>query len=219
MIYEERHIRVQPGAFDEYRRWAHSQMWPNLVAAGHVPLCLLSGLIGLSAQDVVLFTGFSGYEAWQAAQPLIAGDGPATAPRAWIERETARLLLPSETRPDLPVAPSKRRAVYGLRRWWIDPENWPEYNRLSVEGVWPALDHMGHYSLGQFRHAATTSPLEIVNIAGYDDPAMWQATRDPATAGVPDDLVAKFRTAIRTRRAMVRESYVCLMAAHWPDIA
>lgn len=61
-----------------------------------------------------------------------------------------------------------------MRRWWIHPEDWTEFNRLSYEGIWPAMDYMGHYVLGQFRNTATTARLECLNLAGYDDPTMWQ---------------------------------------------
>jgi hypothetical protein len=108
--------------------------------------------------------------------------------------------------------------VYGMRRWWIRPQDWPEMNRLSFEGVWPALDAMGHYVLGEFRDAATTSPLELVNLAGYRDAAHWRATRNPGDPvhGVAPELVERSRTLGRQRRGLVRRSYVCLMAAHWP---
>jgi hypothetical protein len=44
-------------------------------------------------------------------------------------------------------------------------EDWEEFNQLSLEGIWPAMDYMGHYVLGMFRNAAHTSRLECVNLA------------------------------------------------------
>ena len=215
MIYEERRIRLRPGAFRDYRTWALETQWPALAAAGHRPLCLLNGLIGAGAQDVVSFAGFEDFDAWQTAQPLLAGD--AEAPRPWIESEEARPLLASAHRPTGPTRPDQRRPVYGLRRWWIRPEDWLAFNRLSHDGVWPAMDHMGHWVLGQFRDAATTSPLAIINLAGYRDVAHWQETRTPREHGVPDEPLRKLATLGRERAGLVLSSYVCLMAAHWPD--
>ena len=216
MIYEERRIRLAPGCFQDYRTWALERLWPRLAESGHRPLCLLNGLIGAGAEDVVCIVGFEDFDAWQAAQPILVGDA-RDGPRRWIESGEARPLLASAYRPDGPTKPEDRRPVYGLRRWWIDPADWLAFNRLSYDGVWPALDHMGHYVLGQFRDAATTSPLAIVNLAGYHDPAHWQATRNPAEHGVPAELIEKFATLGRQRAPLVLSSYVCLMRAHWPD--
>ena len=78
---------------------------------------------------------------------------------------------------------------------------------------------MGHYVLGMFRQAncSSTGRLECVNLAGYDDAIMWQNTRDPAAHGVPSELLDALETKGRARNALVLESFVCLMTAHWPD--
>ena len=214
MIYEERRIRLHRGSFQDYRAWALQTLWPQLTAAGHRPLCFLNGLIGAGVEDVVCFTGFEDFDAWQAAQPILAGD--SSSPREWIASEKARPLLASAYRPTGPTRPEDRRPVYGLRRWWIRPEDWLTFNRLSYEGVWPAMDHMGHWVLGQFRDAVTTNPLAIINLAGYHDVAHWQATRTPAEHGVPAEELEKLATLGRQRNDIVISSYVCLMAAHWP---
>jgi hypothetical protein len=52
-------------------------------------------------------------------------------------------------------------------------------------------------------------------LAGYDDANMWQATRNPAAHGVPAELLESLETKGRARNAMVIESFVCLMTAHW----
>ena len=148
MLYEERRIRLRSGAFPDYRRWVHSTLWPALEAAGHAPLCLLNGLIGAAVEDVVLIVsaqqppavgprapappeslkppavqvGFADFEARMAAQPLLVGAREdAAPPRSLIESEDVHVLLPSAYRPDSPPLPENRRAVYGVRRWWIHP--------------------------------------------------------------------------------------------------
>ena len=217
MIYEERRIQLKPGSFPDYRTFVLESSWPRLAEAGHRPLCLLNGRVGTGSENAVLIVGFDGYDAWQSAQPAIAGAGPGDPPRAWIASEQARLMTPSPYRPTPTTPDDDRRAVYGLRRWWIEPGDWEEFARLSFEGVWPAMDHMGHWVLGQFRTAATTSPLEIVNLAGYRDAAHWEATRDPVAQGVREDKVELLRTLGAERRALVLRSYVTLMTAHWPE--
>ena len=216
MIYEERRIRLKPRSFPDYRTFVLESLWPRLAEAGHRPLCLLNGRVGAGSDDVVLIVGYDGYDAWQSAQPAITGAGPGDPPRSWIADEQARLMTPSPYRPTPTTPDDDRRAVYGLRRWWIEPDDWDEFARLSFEGVWPAMDHMGHWVLGQFRTAATTSPLEIVNLAGYRDAAHWEATRDPVEQGVPEEKVELLRTLGAARRALVHRSFVTLMTAHWP---
>ena len=80
-------------------------------------------------------------------------------------------------------------------------------------------DQMGHYVLGFFCQVNTSSTgrLECVNLAGYDDATMWQDTRDPAAHGVPPDLLEALESKGRARNALVLESFVCLMTAHWPE--
>ncbi|MDE0442438.1 MAG: hypothetical protein OXL38_10005 [Gammaproteobacteria bacterium] len=75
----------------------------------------------------------------------------------------------------------------------------------------------GHWVIGQFRDAATTNPLAIIDLAGYHFVALWQATRTPAEHGVPVEELAKLATRGRERSDIVISSYVCLMTAHWPD--
>ena len=78
---------------------------------------------------------------------------------------------------------------------------------------------MGHFVLGFFCQASTSSTgrLECVNLAGYDDATMWQDTRHPEEHGVPSELLNALETKGRARNALVQESFVCLMTAHWPD--
>ena len=85
MIYGERRIKLAQPSFGDYRRFVLESLWPQLLADGHQPLCLLNGLIGLGTEDVLLIVGFESYEHWLTAQPAIAGDGAGTAPRSWIE--------------------------------------------------------------------------------------------------------------------------------------
>ena len=218
MLYDERRVRLRSDRdWPEYRRWALQELWPALEAAGHKPVCVLNGLIGKGVQDVLLIVGFGDLDARQAAQPLFAGKAALV-----VTDDDAQLLLSSPYTEDRSAAiAGHRRAIYGVRRWWIEPTRWDEFVQLSHDGIWPAMDWMGHFVLGMFCHAAdsSTGRLECVNLAGYDDAVMWQATRNPAAHGVPADLLDALETKGRARNAMVLESFVCLMTAHWPDDA
>ena len=139
MIHEERRVRlVSEAAWPDYRRWALNALWPALEAAGATPLVLLNGLIGKGVQDAVVIVGFPDFEARQTLQPLFA-DGPT----ALVDVEEVHLVESSRFTADR-GAPEDRRAIYGLRRWWIAPEDWDEFVQMSYEGIWPAMDYMGH---------------------------------------------------------------------------
>ena len=119
--------------------------------------------------------------------------------------------------PETPV--EDRRPTYGLRRWMIDPAQWDHFTALSHDGVWPAMDYMGHRVLGQFRTAALTDPLEVTNLAGYRSVGNWHETRsgrDPES-GVPEDLRKLLVDLGGERAGLVGRSWVQLTNAHWPD--
>ena len=225
-IYEERRVVLRNNQFKDYKDHIFSGIWPSLEAAGARPLCLLNGLIGAPSEECYLFTGFKDADAWLKAQELITGvsgnggsDLSLRSRAEIISEERVRLLLPSPMRPNPETRAEDRRAVYGFRRWWINPEDYPEFARLSLENIWPAMDEMGHHVLGQFREAATTDPMEVINLAGYDSPAHWHETRSARSPSSPISDEAR-RLMIEggpKRRALEKRTYVTLMTAHWPD--
>ena len=225
-VYEERRVVTKPGRFDDYLRLVRERVWPDLERAGAQTLVLLNGLIGAPDEETYMFTGFTDAAAWQQGQELITGvpvsGGPSNSPlraRAdLIAEESVRLMIPSRYRPDPSPAVEDRRPVYGARRFFIDPKDREEFSRLSYEGVWPAVDDIGHYVLGQFHTAALTDPLEMLNLAGYHSAGHWYETRsvgDPSS-GASAESREKRRTIGEQRRRLVKFSYVRLLTSHWP---
>ena len=118
-----------------------------------------------------------------------------------------------------PETPERdRRAVYGMRRFWIQPGDWREFVRHSAEGIWPRIESQDACILGLFRDAAVTEPLECVLLTGYHGAAHWEETRATSEAfqRLPGDLRGTDEQARTGRNAMTLRSYVCLMTAHWP---
>ncbi|MGH2587859.1 MAG: hypothetical protein ACRDJE_23310 [Dehalococcoidia bacterium] len=224
--YEERRVVLQPGALPAYRRLVHEALWPALAEAGARPLCLLSGLIGAPVAETYLFTGFPDAEAWVRAQPLLGGTDPEAGRvealgeqrASLIVEERARLLVDCGVRPKAETPLGDRRAVYGLRRFWIRPADWPAFVRQSSEGIWPRIETQDACILGMFRDAAITDPLEAVLITGYHSPAHWQETRGHGETAptVSEALREGSRRAGTDRNALTLRSYVYLMTAHWP---
>jgi hypothetical protein len=226
-LYEVRRAVLHRAALPEYRRHVFGSLWPALAATGGRPLCLLSGLIGLPADETYLVTGFPDLEAWQRAQTLLGGTDPDTGTAVGdrerratlIREESARLFLDSGVRPKLSTPDVDRRSVYGMRRFWLSGTDWPEFVRHSAEGIWPRIESQGACILGLFRDAATTEPLEALLLTGYHGPAHWEETRGYGEGArrVTDDLRAPDEQSRRGRNAITLRSYVCLMTAHWPE--
>jgi hypothetical protein len=226
MWYEERRVVLRRGSLPAWRALVFDQLWPELRRAGTRPLCLLSGLIGAAAEETYLFTGFPDADSWLRCQPLIAGLDPDTASDSGAQRartdliaeESARLLRASPVRPKDVTPETDRRAVYGMRRFWIAPGDWPRFVENSANGIWPRIESQDAAILGLFRDAATTDPLECTLLTGYHGPAHWEATRvrEQPPADLDPTLVTAETPRRLSRQAMTLRSYVRLMTAHWP---
>lgn len=217
MLYEERRTILKRGALPEYRRIMFEHVWPALEAAGIRPLCLLSGLIGLRAEETYAFTGYRDAAAWAAETD---GVQQALARQAdLVEEESVRLHRASPVRPKPHTPREDHRAVYGMRRFTIRAADWPAFLEHSSEGVWRRIEAQDACILGLFRDAAATDPLEVTLLTGYHGPGHWEETRfwRDRPADFPEELWEHGRKAQAARNALTRRSHVCLMTAHWPD--
>lgn len=233
MLYEERRLVLRRGALQSYREIYVNELWPALEGLGARPLCLLSGLIGLTAETVHQFTGYRDAATWHACTGDLSGPPPAEVDgHAWarvvaarrklaelVEEEQARLLHPFAARPK-PITPvTDRRAVYGMRRFFIHPRDWPDFARYSSEGVWVRIEAQDARILGLFRDAAETDPLEVTLLTGYHGPAHWEETRfwRDKPVDFPAELWELGRRNQQARNGITLRSFVCLMNAHWPN--
>lgn len=232
MIYEERRTVLRRGAVAEYRRLMLEEVWPLLTAVGARPLCLLSGLIGMPAEEMYAFAGYASASDWERLQ-LRALEGAPAGPEAaeagalraalarraeFVADERVRLLHPSGVRPKAVTPAEDRRAVYGMRRFWIRPGDWPDFVRHS-QGLWARIESQDARILGLFHDAAAAEPLEVTLLTGYHDAAHWDATRGwrDRSADVPADLWEQGQRSAAARNALTLRSFVCLMTAHWPE--
>ena len=221
-LYEHRVTMVEPGRFREYRQLFLEQTWPRLVAAGYRPLCLLNPTIGGTPEEVHSFVGIPSWDEWRRGQEIMVGlddDAYRSVRRELIVNETARPKIPYSGRPLAETPDSDRRAVYGLRRWTIDPDNWERFSELTEFGVWPAMDAMGHRVLGNFHDAVLSDDMEVTNLAGYHSVGNWHATRTPEDpgSGVSEEILKLFQESARERHSLTRHTWVQLMNAHWPE--
>ena len=220
-LYEHRVTTVKPGRFGDFCQLYLKETWRRLADAGYRPLCLLNPTIGGMPEEVHSLVGFPSWDDWSIGQEIITGlgdDAYRGVRRDLVLSEAVRPRIAFSGRPLSETPESDRRPVYGVRRWTIDPANWDRFMDLTENGVWPALDVMGHRVLGTFRDAALTDPLEVLNLAGYRSVGNWHETRSGAdpSSGVPEQLRQIFIEQRRERISLVRHTWVQLMNVHWP---
>ena len=153
-LYEHRVTMVEPGRFREYRELFLEQTWPRLVEAGYRPLCLLNPTIGGTPEEVHSFVGIPSWDEWRRGQEIIVGLDDRdyrSERRPLVANESVKPLIPYSGRPLAETPDTDRRAVYGLRRWTIDPAVWERFAELTEHGVWPAMDAMGTPRAGQLQ--------------------------------------------------------------------
>lgn len=221
-LYEHRVTMVEPKRFPDYRDLFLQETWPRLVEAGFRPLCLLNPTIGGTPEEVHTFIGSPTWDEWRRGQEILIGigdDAYRNVRRDLIVSETARPKVPYSGRPLAVTPDSDRRAVYGLRRWTIDPDTWERFSELTEFGVWPAMDAMGHRVLGNFYDAVLSDDMEVTNLAGYHSVGNWHETRTPQApgSGVSEELLKLFQESARERHALTRHTWVQVMNAHWPE--
>ncbi len=105
-------------------------------------------------------------------------------------------------------------AIYVLRTWRTKPGTWQEFQQLSNEGVWPAMEAAGAKIIGLWTTIIGDSN-EVVLVTRYDDLAMWERTR--FTQGPPDgvepDVWKRGREAVIERQALTESSHARVMTA------
>jgi hypothetical protein len=210
MIYEERLTLTHSRSAEDYLEYCQTDRLEQLRTAGGQPLCLLSGLIGDPANQYLQITAFEDVRAWEEAQ-----DKVPPAPSDLIESETARLLRPIASRPKPVVPEADRRAVYGCRRFVINPANLSDFVDSSENGIWPRIESQGACILGLWTTVATTQPMEILLLTGYHSPTHWEETRVTSRQQVDVDQGLRAQESpLRDRRVDIsQQTWVRLMRA------
>jgi len=211
MIYEERQTLTHSRSADTYLEYFKANFCPRLRPKGGQPLCLLSGLIGDPANQYLQITAFENVEAWETAQREIP-----PPPVDIVESESVRLLKPIASRPKPQVPLGDRRAVYGCRRFLINPEDISDFVSSSEYGIWPRIESQGACVLGLWTTIATTQPMEILLLTGYHSLSHWEETR--VNSRQQENVAQTLRqreSPLRDRRIdLTQRTWVRLMRAH-----
>ncbi len=204
MIYEERLTLTHAKSAEAYLEHVKNHRVPQVKKAGGEPLCILSGLIGDPANQYLQMTAFEDVSAWEAAQANVP-----PSPPDMIESETVRLLRPIASRPKPQIPQEDQRAVYGCRRFVIDPANLADFVDGSQNGIWPRIESQGACILGLWTTIATTQPMEILLLTGYHSPTHWEETRVTSSQQTTVD------QELRAQESPLRDRRVDISQQQW----
>lgn len=99
-------------------------------------------------------------------------------------------------------------AIYVLRTWKIKPGVWQEFQQLSNDGIWPAMEAAGAKIIGLWT-TIIGEGNEVVLLTRYDDLAMWERTRTWAGAppeGVDASVWKRAREAVVKRQTLTEST-------------
>jgi hypothetical protein len=210
MLYEERTTQVRQGAAGDYVRWHRQDHRGVIHDNGGRLLCMMSGLIGAPATELLQVTRYPDFEAWERAQSVVS---PRRA--ELVEGEEVRLLRAIAARPKETLPDEDRRAVYGYRRFFTRAADLDEFAYCSGDGVWPRIEAQGACILGLWTTVASTEPQEVVLLTGYHGPAHWEETRGslPMPEGFDPELWERGQRLGARRNELTLKSWVKLLRA------
>ncbi|MDZ4279036.1 MAG: NIPSNAP family protein [Dehalococcoidia bacterium] len=105
-------------------------------------------------------------------------------------------------------------AVYVLRTWKIKLGAWGEFQELSHNDIWPAMEAAGAKIIGLLT-TIIGEGNEVVLLTRYDDLSMWERTR-VWSAGPPDgvdpDVWRRAAEAVAKRQALTESTHARVLS-------
>jgi hypothetical protein len=203
-VYEYRTVRIKRGAWRDLQSELAGAATGSSNRASSV-YALFAGMIGLATDEGVLI------RAWRDERAFVAdADRTITALPSVVESRSERL-VPS-VRP-LDAAPPQLPGVYAHRWFWLQPQDWAEFQRLSEDGVWPYFESDGCNIIGLWRSAEPGPLARALLITRYPSVAHWERTRlaaPDAPSGADEQLYRAAQDAGRRRAEITERSIVRL---------
>jgi hypothetical protein len=204
MIYDYRTVRIRRGAWRELAE-AIRGATPDVERRSGSVLGLFPGLIGFASDEGVVIS------AWPDPDAATAGGNALAARLPELLESSAERLAPT-ARP-LDAAPVREPGVYAHRWFWLQPQDWPEFQRLSEEGVWPYFESDGCRIIGLWRSMEAGQPARALLLTRYPTVAHWERTRlqsPEPPPGADERLYRQAQDAGRQRNALTERSIVRL---------
>ena len=195
VVYEYRTIRV--------RRASWRGVSSDAAAMPQPAYALFAGMIGYANDEGVLM------RAWPDVET--ATDGARSQPSPQIIESDIVRLMPT-ARP-IDATPPREDGVYAHRWFWLQPQDWAEFQRLSSEGIWPYFESDGCRIIGLWRSMEPGPLAAALLITRYPSVAHWERTRPQspdAPPGADERLYREAQEAGRRRAEMTERSIVRL---------
>lgn len=106
-------------------------------------------------------------------------------------------------------------AVYVLRTWKLKPGAWREFQELSNNEIWPAMEAAGAKIIGLWQTILGEGG-EAVLITRYDDLAHWERTRVwsvPPPEGVEEEIWKRAAAAVAKRQGLTESTHSRVLSA------
>jgi hypothetical protein len=204
MIYDYWTMRIRRGAWREVAAWLRGAGGDATRDAGGTMFGLFAGMIGFASDEGVVITAWPDADARGAA-----GDMMALVPDV-VEAERERLV---PTARPLDATPPRADGVYAHRWFWLQPQDWAEFQALSEDGVWPYFESDGCRIIGLWRSMEPGQPATALLVTRYPSVAHWERTRlqsPEPPAGADERLYHRARDSGQRRNELTERSIVRL---------
>ncbi|TAK56687.1 MAG: hypothetical protein EPO22_13300 [Dehalococcoidia bacterium] len=204
-IYEYRTVRLERASWPRLTDAVFGPVDRATSAAGGCVFALCAGLIGFASDEGTIV------RAWPDGDTLAREADRTLAGADMIVASTVERLVPT-ARP-LDATPPRAAGVYAHRWFWLQAQDWDEFQRLSVEGVWPFFESDGCQIIGLWRSAEPGPLCKSLLVTRYPSVAHWERTRllsPDAPAGANEDLYRRAQQAGRRRAELTERSIVRL---------
>jgi hypothetical protein len=175
-----------------------------IAEAGGATFGLFPAMIGLASDEMAVIT------AWADADTAARADAAISGVPDVLNCSTERLV--PTVRP-IDATPPHQSGVYAHRWFWVQPQDWPEFQRLSEEGIWPYFEADGCRIVGLWRSIEPGQPAKALLLTYYPTVAHWERTRlqsPDAPPGADERLYRRAQDAGRARSALTERSIVRL---------
>lgn len=105
-------------------------------------------------------------------------------------------------------------AIYVLRTWKIKPGTWRDFQELSHNDIWPAMEASGAKIIGLWQ-TIIGEGNEVVLLTRYDDLAMWERTRTwtrAAPDGVDANMWRRAAEAVAKRQQLTESTHARVLS-------
>ena len=172
MILEERKTHLFSRKNNEHLKICRDNVWPSIMSSKGSILCVSNGFIGIPKTTILQIIAYPDIKSWQTSQGAWSSIDNAS-----IKRESVRILRPINSQPKLNIPPEDRKNIYEYRKYLINPVYLNEFTKCFDESIYPHLKSLDIPLVGIWTLSASTSPLEIIQMTGYDNIIHWDQTR------------------------------------------